>query len=102
MTMMIETMVSNSAQLVTLACGVDGSSPQDISPDEEGYLSLELLQKSVGGYVELVAVPRFPNFVMVVNEEGALRGMGFNRWASLLAMRPIVGDVVVCDRCLLR
>lgn len=65
-------------------------------PDEEyGHMtnisdSLENLQKTVGGYIEPI---RYGNLVIIVNEEGKLRGLDLNLpfgddW--------LVGDIIVC------
>ena len=55
---------------------------------------LEALQKEVEGYIEvLTLIP--DEVVMIVNEEGRLRGMGVNPYASCLYGEPIVGVAVV-------
>jgi hypothetical protein len=63
----------------------------------KGKLSLESLQSYVGGYIELVPIP-LNTRVMVVNEEGLLRGLPFNRLASYMCCRRIVGDAVFMCR----
>lgn len=42
--------------------------------------TLEALQELVGGYIE--AIPLFPNIVVIVNEEGVLKGLPFNMYLS--------------------
>lgn len=59
------------------------------------YPTLEELQKAVGGYIEFVPVPAMKDIVMVADEEGLLKRKTLNRHASDIAMRPIVGDVVL-------
>lgn len=67
----------------------------------EGFTLAEL-QGIVGGYIEMVRL--WDGRVMVVNEEGLLRGLPFNRDATTLyhlgrvTTDPIVGDVLVCTR----
>ena len=97
-------LVSGGAKVVPVEGGDSyfGIGSAEIEPEDGDYLSLSQLQHAVGGYIEFISVPRFPNFVMVVNEEGALQGMGLNVAASRLALRPVVGDAVVCDRSLIR
>ncbi len=56
---------------------------------------LKDLQAAVGGYIEFVRCPMFPQYVMVVNEEGLLHGLPGNTLASALALGHIVGDVVL-------
>ena len=56
--------------------------------------TLEALQAEVDGYIEAVTlVP--DQAVMIVNEEGVLRGMSPNSRASLTAGRPIFGNALV-------
>ena len=57
--------------------------------------TLKQVQDWVKGYVELVSID--PNFghEMYVNEEGILDGLPENRFASLIAKQPIVGNAVV-------
>lgn len=56
--------------------------------------TLEALQKEVGGYIETVTLVR-GYAVMIVNEEGLLRGMPSNLTASSVAARKIVGPALV-------
>ena len=56
--------------------------------------TLEALQAAVDGYIE--AVTLIPDkAVMIVNEEGRLRGMTPNPIASVVANTQIVGPAVV-------
>lgn len=55
---------------------------------------LALLQEAVGGYVEVVLAPGL-DVMLIVNEEGWLRGMQLNERASSLAGQPVAGTVVV-------
>ena len=56
--------------------------------------TLEALQAEVDGYIETVTlVP--DQAVMIVNEEGVLRGMSPNPSAYLTAGRPIFGNALV-------
>ena len=55
---------------------------------------LEAMQHEVDGYIEtMTLVP--DQAVMIVNEEGVLRGMSPNPSASLTAGRPIFGNALV-------
>lgn len=60
--------------------------------------TLEDLQSAVGGYIEYVPVPALPGLVMVVDEEGTLKHKPLNAYASEIAGRVIVGDVVLMER----
>lgn len=59
--------------------------------------TLEALQNAVDGYIETVPIRFIPpdKAVMIVNEEGLLKGMTMNRTASLYAGRFIVGNALV-------
>jgi hypothetical protein len=60
---------------------------------------LAKLQEAVGGYIEGVQLdPRCGYSFMYVNEEGLLQGLQINPEASLMAGRPIVGDVVLLSQ----
>lgn len=63
-------------------------------------MPLEWLQNAVGGWIEIVRGVGLPEGgLLVVNEEGLLRGLPFNPVASFLysaGNAPIVGDAVVC------
>ena len=60
--------------------------------------TLEKLQEAVGGYIESLPIPGSDMGVILVNEEGLLRGLGINEIASLIAGRPLVGNAVVCEQ----
>lgn len=56
--------------------------------------TLEALQSVVDGYIEVVTlVPG--KAVMIVNEEGLLRGMAPNPAASMIAKTKIVGPALI-------
>ena len=55
---------------------------------------LEALQKAVGGYIEAIYLYS-GKAVMIVNEEGLLRGLGINFIASEIARTPIVGFALI-------
>lgn len=56
--------------------------------------TLDALQAAVDGYIEAVTlIPS--NAVMIVNEEGLLRGMPYNAFATLIAAKNIVGPALV-------
>ena len=67
----------------------------DGTQEELTDLSLSSLQKAVGGYIELVSLPKDEGELMIVNEEGLIHGLPVNPCACQLAEQIIVGDVVV-------
>ena len=56
--------------------------------------TLEALQTAVDGYIETVPLVA-DKAVMIVNEEGLLRGMSYNAFATLIAARNIVGPALI-------
>ena len=77
---------------------VDGDS-EEVQPRNGIDFSLEELQKIVGGYIEIVKVSN--RQIMVVDNEGKLKGKPVNLMASFLYGNPdddaIVGDALVCE-----
>ena len=59
-------------------------------------LSLESLQKQVGGYIEMVTLPN--GQTMIVNEDGIAKDLSPNLKASRLAGQVIRGHVVLCNK----
>jgi hypothetical protein len=60
-------------------------------------LSLEQLQKIVGGYIEIVKIPYSKNF-LIINEEGIMYNLPVNNEATKLFKQQIVGNVVMCTK----
>jgi hypothetical protein len=58
-------------------------------------LSLDQLQESVKGYIEIYP-KKIPGHLAIVNEEGLLKDMAFNRLADLAFGIKAVGPVLVC------
>ena len=74
----------------------------ETSPKNGTYYTLEELKEIVGGYIEIVRLNK--NEIMVVNEDGKLNNLPYNKKATgLLRLRTntddfIVGDALVCDK----
>lgn len=71
--------------------------------DPKGRLTLEQMQKCVGGYVRVVKL-RGDKMQMVVDEDGAWKNIPVNRAATEMYRRNtgymgevIKGDVILCD-----
>ena len=73
---------------------------QEINPENKRNFSLEELQRIVHGYIESIHLPK--NRLMIINEEGKLKGLPVN----ILATREIlshgyndviVGNVLICN-----
>ncbi len=80
----------------------DGTKTEFV-PKNRKYFQLSELQNVVGGYIEIV--PATDGRIMIVNEEGKLKGLPYNHIASNLHgvwNDPIVGDVLVCARSEIR
>lgn len=66
----------------------------EVYPDfKAATFELHELQKLVGGYIEMLPIPG--GKVMVVNEEGKLKGLPENTEASFITGQQIVGDVLI-------
>ena len=80
----------------------DGSEKQ-VFPANGMDFKLNELQSFVDGYIEVVMLDKTSE-IMVVNEEGKLKGLPINRNATEYLLRNsqiddiIVGDVLVCNR----
>ena len=72
------------------ALKLEGVGVREIEIENE----LEALQEAVDGYIETVTLVQ-GRAVMIVNEEGLLRGMSPNPIASLAAGTQIVGPALV-------
>jgi len=75
---------------------IDGTK-EIIDPKDGNKFSLEELQEIVEGYIEFIHLPDRPDKTLVVNEEGKLINKEYNPAASILAQRPIVGQVALID-----
>jgi hypothetical protein len=69
---------------------------KDIEPKNQTDFSLEEAQGVVGGYVEVVRIPQDRTKIMLVNEEGLIHSLPYNKIATMIAGQHIVGDVLVC------
>lgn len=74
------------------------------TPKLGAHYELEELQDIVGGFIEIICLGK--NKIMVVAEEGKLKGMCINEKATDIAHEAsaifdddyIVGDVLICRR----
>lgn len=73
---------------------------KEVMPANGTDFQLREVQKMVGGYVEVVYLR--DGRVMLVDEEGLLKGAPLNREASRMAGRPIVGPAVVMPNDMFR
>ena len=74
---------------------------RDVEPSNGKTFSLKELQGYVGGYIELIHIVSgdYKDHIMVVDEEGLLKqNPVVNATASLIAVRRIVGDVLIVKR----
>jgi hypothetical protein len=69
----------------------------EVFPKNGKNFNLAEAQKHVGGYVQLVyARVMGKKALILMDEEGQLKGQTLNRGASQLANMPLVGDVLFC------
>lgn len=72
----------------------------EIAPKNGSDFSLSELQSIVSGYIEIINL--FDGRIMVVNEEGKLKGLAINHVATRIfneafpTTLDVVGDVLVC------
>ena len=71
----------------------------ELIPVESAITTFYDLRKHIDGYIEIVNTTS-PEFVLVIDEEGKLKGLEFNPIASMLA-RLGVGDWIAGDALLL-
>lgn len=92
----------STSKLVTMFIPVDQFKMQPVQPADGKHFTLAEVQKFVGGYVELLRLP--DGHVMLINEEGKLKGLPENGLATKLALEAhaiadtdwICGPVLVC------
>ena len=53
-----------------------------VEPQNGKDFQLEELNRFVGGYIEIIRPLDIPGHIMVINEEGKLKGLPFNPMAS--------------------
>lgn len=79
---------------------------EKIFPKNQHDFQLEELKEFVGGYIEIIYLPK--NLIMVLNEEGKLFNLPYNAIATTLfrASFPtndyIVGNVLICHTNLVK
>lgn len=71
---------------------------QLVKPDDK-YFTLKELQTAVEGYIEL-APSLFRDYIDVVNEEGLLKKLYFNKIAYLLMDKEYVGNVLIVPKAI--
>ena len=75
----------------------DETSTEVKPKNNKKHFSLEELQKFVGGYIQIANTT--DGRLMIMNEEGRLNGLPFNKIATdLYRNSVIVGDVLVCKQ----
>lgn len=70
-----------------------------VTPKNGTDFQIDELNEMVGGYIEIVHPPSMQGAIMVINEEGKLKGLPFNLLATMtahLAGDHIVGNVLLC------
>lgn len=69
-------------------------------PPLDKKYTLDELQKIVGGYIEIIGTPQ--GKILVINEEGKLKGLPINIAATDIAGQEIVGDALYTERSLIK
>ncbi len=86
---MLEKFNNRDSYLITAIGDMRG-----IKPENGREFRLKELQDAVDGYIEAVRT-NHPDYILIVNEEGAIRNLPVNELASMLAGQVILGDVVL-------
>ena len=81
---------------------------EEVVPKNGKYFELKEMQELVGGYIQFLQLN--DDNILVINEEGKLEGLPFNKDATLTAMLDeaigildyIVGDALLCHKSLIR
>lgn len=98
----------NKAKLIT----ADGKIIE-VTPKNGTDFQIEELNAFVGGYIEVIYPKSRMGALMIVNEEGKLRGLPHNELATRMWQEgaqagsprmddPVVGNVLLCHRSQLR
>jgi hypothetical protein len=69
----------------------------DFAKPKNGVFNLKELQSLVQGFIEIYPI-RMPNHLVIVNEEGLIHKMPFNRLAELAFGIEAVGPVLICPK----
>jgi Domain of unknown function (DUF3846) len=68
-----------------------------VEPKNGTDFQLDELNEFVDGYIEVIRPPSMPGVIMVINEEGKLKGLPYNVVATLIwQCDDIVGNVLLC------
>lgn len=67
----------------------------DIQPKNGKDFELEEMQEIVGGYIQIVPLPR--GRILICNDDGMSLGLPINKLASLAVTGYVYGDVVMGD-----
>lgn len=72
----------------------------EVVPSNGTDFQIKELQEMVGGYIEIVSAGK--GKIMVIDDEGKLKGKPINEAATMIFMQAgfhdaIVGDALVCD-----
>jgi len=69
-----------------------------VEPENGTDFRLDELNRFVEGYIEVIRPPGMPGVIMVINEEGKLKGLAHNAVASKFwhDADPIVGNALLC------
>lgn len=75
----------------------------EVVPKNGTDFQLDELNEFVGGYIEIIRPPTKPDCLMVINEEGKLKGLPFNAKATALWLHDmIVGNALLCHKSQLK
>lgn len=69
-----------------------------VLPENGTDFKLEELNRFVGGYIEVIYPPHQDGKIMIINEEGKLKGLPYNAAATAIWTHDnIVGNALLCE-----
>lgn len=69
-----------------------------VEPENGTDFKLEELNRFVEGYIEVIHPPHQDGKIMIINEEGKLKGLPYNAAATAIWTHDdIVGNALLCD-----
>ena len=71
-----------------------------VRPKNGSDFSLDELHSFVGGTIDIISVSA--RLYMVVNDDGLILGLPYNPAASFIYKRPIVGNVLLCPKHMIK
>lgn len=96
----VEQACSNRIQFC-IECTPEGNLAVVEPEMHEQAINFAWLQELLDGYVVVLHPPTLPGYVMVVNEDGELKGLPINDTATLIYGGVVLGSAVICKETII-